>query len=161
MKNRLIALSLILFIFGLTGNAFAFNETDAVKLVKAYSEIVACQQEQKYEAVKVAGAPDVSEMDDMYVVFWEGDFGCYGGRATGGRPNFTVVKIAAFNIPVVLPDYEMPEMDLAFVTKLSIKNRIFFIEGVTYGPEDNVINPTKKVKFTLKFDPETNKFIKQ
>lgn len=159
MKNMLIVSSVALFVMGLAGNAAAFNEGDAAKMVKEYSKLVACQAEDsKYQAAKVVGSADASGMGDRFVVYWEGDVGCMGGRGTVS-PQLTVVEIAAFDTPVVLPDYKMPELDLAWVTKFSAKNGKVFIQGVAYGPKDPQNAPSKKVKYPLKLGPEG--FVKQ
>lgn len=148
MKNLSVALVGTV----LACNAVAFNEKDATRLVKAYSKLVACQQEDdKYTAVKVDGKPGAAELGDRYVVFWYGDIGCSGGNGTV-TPNFTVVEMASFNTPVVLPTFKGADIALNAVTKFTGKDGKIFIEGVTYGPKDSQHNPTLRVKYTLKVD---------
>ncbi|MDI1270529.1 MAG: hypothetical protein PSV40_15685 [Polaromonas sp.] len=145
-------LSIALVGSALACNALAFNEKDAAQLVKAYSKLVACQQEDdKYTAVKVDGKPGPAELGDRYVVFWYGDIGCSGGNGTIS-PNFTVVEMAAFNTPVVLPTFKRADIALNGVTKFTGKDGKISIEGVTYGPKDSQHNPTLRVKYTLKVD---------
>lgn len=85
--KKLLAISALI---GFSASASAFNEADAIKLVKAYSKTVACQlEETKYKAVRVSGDPATTDFGDQYVVYWDGDMGCMGGNGTI-VPNFTV-----------------------------------------------------------------------
>lgn len=141
-------------------NAFAFDERDASKLVRNYSEIVACQlddaedQKNQYKAIKLqSGDPGMKGMGELYVVFWEGDFGCSGGNATVG-PNFTVVEhvgLASAN-PIVVEGYKFPDLDLVKLTGISGENGVLKIQGIAYGSNDQQHSPSKKVSYTLKLD---------
>lgn len=133
------------------GTALAFDEGKAARLVRDYSETIACVfEDSTYKAVKVVG--DASDqMGDQYVVHWYGDVGCGGGSGSSGSV-FTVVEVRAFNTPVVLPKYEMSDMHIVEVTKFSGGNGRIFIDGLAYGPNDTQRNPTKKMSYTLKLD---------
>lgn len=127
----------------------AANEQDASKLVKKYSETVACQlntsdlQENQYKAVMVKpGFEENNGMGRVFVVYWEGDFGCAGGNGTV-VPNFTVVEHSGFMsvAPVVKTDYKFPDLDLVRITSISSKNGRLLIKGITYGPKDPQSSP--------------------
>lgn len=149
--KKLLAISALI---GFSASASAFNEADAIKLVKAYSKTVACQlEETKYKAVRVSGDPATTDFGDQYVVYWDGDMGCMGGNGTI-VPNFTVVEIRGFNTPVVLHDYKTPTNELVRMTKFSGKDGKVLIEGVSYGPKDQQHNPTKKVAYTYKLEAD-------
>jgi len=156
MKKNFAAL-VILSVFS---NAYAFNESDAAKLVKSYSQTVACQlEETKYKAVKVSGKPgETEEWTDQYVVLWDGDFGCAGGNGTV-VPNLTVVEVHGFSTPVVLPDYKTPELPLVQIDKFSGKDGSITLGGLGYGDKDQQHEPTKRLSFTLKLGKSG--FIKQ
>jgi hypothetical protein len=165
MRNQLIATTVAL----LCANAMAGTEGTAANIVKRYSEAIACQisdtKEQKlqYKTVKVqAGHSDLGGLGDIFVVFWEGDVGCAGGRGTV-VPNFTVVEQRGFTSvpPVVVPGYKMPDLDLVHITALSGKNGILQVSGVTYGPTDQQGSPSKKVSYTLKLDLANERFVKR
>lgn len=143
----------------LTLNAYAFDERDASKLVRNYSEIIACQldgiseyQKNQYKAVKInEGDTEIGGLGTKYVVFWDGDVGCYGGNSTI-IPNFTVVEHRGFSSidPIVITDYKFPDLDLVNVTSFSSENGLLLISGVTYGKNDVQHSPTKPVSYTLK-----------
>lgn len=164
MKKSVVFLS----IAAIAMNAYAADERDASRIVKKYSETVACQLEgigdyqiNQYKAVKISpGAADLGGMGAQFVVYWEGDVGCAGGNGTIG-PNFTVVEHRGFMsaAPVVVTDYEFPDMELVRLTSISGKNRQLIIKGVAYGPKDQQHSPTKVVSYTLKL--VDNKFVKQ
>lgn len=146
-------------------HSYAYDERDASKLVKKYSEIVACQLEDmgqdknQYKAVKIASGDKEIGMGAMYVVFWYGDFGCSGGNATI-VPNFTVVEHTGFSSanPIVSLSYKFPDLDLVAVTSFTGKDGVLDIKGVTYGPNDQQHQPKKNVSYRLKF--ADGKFIK-
>lgn len=143
---------------GTAMHASAFTEKDAATLVQSYSKLVACQVESGFKAIKVTGSAGPAEQMDRYVVYWEGDVGCSGGNGTV-VPNFTVVEMGAFDTPVVLPVFQKPDLDLVHATKFSGKDGKIFVQGVTYGPNDQQHNPTKKVSYTLKVGDTS--FVKQ
>ncbi len=163
MRNIIVSL----FIAAVSVSVHAANEQDASKLVKKYSETVACQlntsdlQENQYKAVMInPGFAEHNGMGRVFVVYWEGDFGCAGGNGTV-VPNFTVVEHSGFMsvAPVVKTDYKFPDLDLVRITSMSSKNGRLFIRGITYGPKDPQSSPTKVVSYTLKL--VENEFVKQ
>lgn len=95
MKKSIVFLT----IAAITMSAYAADERDASRIVKKYSEAVACQlegiseyQKNQYKAVKInPGEADLGGMGAQFVVYWEGDVGCAGGNGTI-VPNFTVVE---------------------------------------------------------------------
>lgn len=149
--------------------AFSADERTASRLVKKYSETIACQisdlkyDKNQYKAIKIIqGDEELLGFGDVFVVYWSGDVGCNGGNGTV-TPNFTVVEHRGFISvpPVVAPEYKFPDLDLAYLRAISGKNGVIKISGVTYGPNDQQHFPTKKVSYTLKIDQEKNRFIKQ
>ena len=164
MKKSIVLLSLA----AITMSAYAADERDASRLVKKYSETVACQlegisefQKNQYKAVTVKpGFADLGGMGAVFVVYWEGDVGCQGGNGTI-VPNFTVVEHSGFSsaAPVVRTDYKFPELPLVRLTSISGKNEQLVIKGVTYGSNDRQHSPTKVVTYTLKLVEK--EFVKQ
>jgi hypothetical protein len=149
--------------------AQAADERSAVAVVKKYSETVACQivekefQRNQYKAVKVLAADkEMDGLGDLFVVYWEGDFGCSGGNGTI-RPNFTVVEQRGFASadPVVVTDEAFPQLELARLTSMSAKNGMLQISGVAYGPKDDQGVPNKKVNYALKYDLEKGAWVKR
>jgi hypothetical protein len=136
-----------IFLAAFSFSAHAFDKADAEKLVKTYSETIACDTSD-YEAVKVE--------ENKYVVLWNGDVGC--SRGSGGAtivPNFTVVASSGSIISdgfFVVPDYKMPDIDLVEVRKFYGKDGEIFIEGITYGKNDRQHSPSKKVSYALRLD---------
>lgn len=141
-------------------HAYAFDEADASRLVQRFSETVACQLPAPYEsaplqykAVQVRQGMDEGDgFGAQYIVYWEGDYGCYGGNG-GLRPNFTVVERSGFGSanPVVKTDYTMPELELVHVTDIYAgeSEGSMHIEGLMYGPDDPQHYPSQTVKYTV------------
>ena len=146
--------------------SFAYDERDASKLVKKFSETVACQledagqQKEQYKAVKLASDDKDTGQGAMYVVFWYGDLGCSGGNGTV-TPNFTVVEHTGFSstAPIVMLDYKFPDISLVSLSSFTAQNGVLNIKGVTYGPNDNQHQPKTPVTYRLKF--VDGKFVKQ
>ncbi|MHB0776565.1 hypothetical protein [Halomonas sp. WWR20] len=141
-------------------DTYAFDEADASRLVQRFSETVACQIPNsaestplQYKAVQVRqGMDEVDGFGAQYIVYWEGDYGCYGGNGTQ-RPNFTVVERSGFGSadPVVKTEYTMPELDLVRVTDFHVGESEggVHIEGVAYGPDDRQHDPSKPVVYDV------------
>jgi hypothetical protein len=149
-------------------STFAADERAAANVVKKYSEAIACQiqdvkyQRNQYKSVKVLqGDKELGGLGDIYVVYWEGDVGCNAGNASV-TPNFTVVEQNGFSSvsPVVVTDYKFPLLDMVLLTDFSVKNEKLLINGLTYGPNDQQHNPSKKVSYTLKLDQINRAFVK-
>ncbi|MET3515624.1 hypothetical protein ABIC63_003408 [Pseudacidovorax sp. 1753] len=137
------------------------------RIAKRFSETVACQledvagQKDQYKAVKVKpGLSPGDNLGEIYVVYWQGDFGCSGGNGTI-TPNFTVIEQAGFSstAPTVQLDYKFPQFDVAVVTGISGGNGQLVIKGLAYGPNDRQHVPSKPVSYTLKLVDRA--FIKQ
>ncbi len=147
--------------------AHATGESYASFLVRDFSETIACQindydddRKVLYKAVQLEeGAPDLNGIGSVFVVYWEGDVGCWGGNGTV-TPNFTVVEHNGFASadPVVRLDYKFPDLDLVWVESLSVENEALIIEGVTYGPQDHQHAPTKGVTYILRLDMDNKEF---
>jgi len=163
MKSFVIGLSLA----AIASSTFASDERTAANVVKKYSEAVACQitevqyQKNQYKTVRVfQGDKDLGGLDDVFVVFWEGDTGCAGGNGTVS-PNFTVAEQRGFMsaTPVVVTDFKFPELEMVRLTSFSGKNGQLLISGVSYGPKDDQGVPNKKVSYTLKLDQANRAFV--
>jgi hypothetical protein len=155
--KKIIGLSFLLI---MATQAHAADARDAASAVKKYSEAIACQlefaghqQKNQYKAVNVnPGDPRQGGLNALFVVYWEGDVGCAGGSGTI-LPHFTIVEHSGFvsATPVVKTDYKFPELDLVRMTKMSGRNGKLWIQGLTYGPNDPLYSPTKKVSYSLRF----------
>jgi hypothetical protein len=123
-------------------NALAFGESDAAKLVKAYSKTVACSiEESKYQAIQMSGTPGDSFEGDKYLVLWSGDVGCAGGNATV-FPQITIVEIRGHSTPMVMADAKTPSIELVQVTKFNFKDNKLTLEGIINTGDPK--RPTKK-----------------
>ena len=135
--------------------AFALDEYSASKIVRSYSEAVACQlHEATYKALEIRpGDSEFGELGAMYLVHWQGDVGCSGGNGTI-TDNFTVVEHRGFSSadPIVVTDYEFPDLSLAQVTDVSVENGVVSVEGLRYGKDDRQHNPTQPVSYRIKFN---------
>lgn len=147
-------------------NVVAADERIASKIVKKYSEAIACQisdtqtQKNQYKAVKIATGDSDIGLGETFVVFWQGDVGCLGGNGTV-VPNFTVVEQRGFSSvdPVVVTAYKFPDLDLVILTSFTGRDGLLTIKGVTYGSKDQQGWPKKSVSYTLKL--ADNAFVKQ
>ena len=134
------------------------NADTASKVVQAYSKAVACQLDDstEYKPVEIrAGDPELDGLGALYLVLWNGDFGCMGGNATV-LPNFTLVEKRGFSSadPIVVTDYEFPEPSLKVVTDLTVKDGLIRITGLEVGEDDDMNNPTHKATYQIQFDGE-------
>ncbi|AGH81276.1 hypothetical protein PCNPT3_06690 [Psychromonas sp. CNPT3] len=130
----------------------AFDNRDAVNLVKKFSSTVACSiNDDSYKVVKTRGEKGIDESDDQYVVYWEGDLECFGGRGTI-NPVFSVVLISGFNDPVVLTKIKQPRLPLVCIDYMEKEGELLNVYGIAYGSNDNQGNPNKKMKFSLNLD---------
>ncbi len=149
-----------LFVSACALQAHALDERTASRLVRDYSETIACQlddrseyQKNQYKAIELNnGAPDLNGFGAQYIVYWEGDVGCSGGNGSIS-PNFTIVEHRGFMSasPIVVTDYKFPDLDFVQLTNISGSNGVVQIEGVTYGPNDQQHYPQKQVAYTVKF----------
>lgn len=165
MNNKALVFSFAL-IMPATSYASCYDEDCAARIVIDYSEAVACQLSLpnsnnllQYKSIKILSNDDVNaEYDlgnfgELYVVYWQGDFGCSGGSGTI-TPNFTVIgNLGGGSTPsVVQQSYELPaEANVRYVDgfyKDEVNGR-FHIEGVKYGLNDNQNYPTERVHYLL------------
>lgn len=135
--------------------AHALDERSASRIVRNYSETVACQiDETTYKAFEIQqGDTELDGFGSLYVVNWQGDIGCAGGNGTVTE-NFSVVEHRGFISaePIVVTDYNFPELPLVTITDLTVEAGLLRISGLRYGPDDRQHNPTQKVVYRVKFD---------
>ena len=135
--------------------AHALDESVATRIARSYSEATACQlEEATYKAFEIReGDLESNGLGAVYLVHWQGDIGCSGGNATISD-NFTVVEHRGFSSaePIVVTDYEFPELHLAQVTDVSAENGLVRIAGLQYGPKDEQHRPSQRVVYRIKFD---------
>ncbi len=159
-KSFLASLAVMTALFSLP--AAALDAKQAVRIVRSYSAAIACQlDETDYKALEVrAGEADMDGFGALYVVHWQGDVGCSGGNGTV-MDNFTVVEHRGFisAAPVVVTDYEFPELRLSHVTGFTANKGVLRIEGLAYGRNDAQHNPTQRVVYRLRFDDERERFV--
>ncbi len=151
MRKLVVALAVSL----VAQQAHALDERTASKIVRSYSEAVACQlEETAYKALEIQqGDPESNGLGAIYLVHWQGDIGCAGGNGTV-TDNFSVVEHRGFMSapPIVVTDYEFPELSLATVTDISLDNGLVRITGLRYGANDGQHRPTQRVVYRIKFD---------
>jgi hypothetical protein len=160
--------AVVLCLVAIAASSFASDERSAAKIVKKYSEAVACSitevqyQKNQYKTVKVFQFDkDSYGMGDVFVVYWEGDVGCLGGNGGSVVPNFTVAEQNGLTsvTPVVVTDYKFPKMAMVRLTSFSGNNGQLQISGLAYGPNDRQGEPNKKVSYTLKLDQPNRAFV--
>lgn len=153
-----------MFATAFSATANAATEKEVAKIVKQYSETVACQilevadEPKQYktllvqEGFNIEGEKDRNGIGALFLTYWAGDVGCAGGNGTV-TPNFTIVEQRGFQSanPVVTLDYKFPELEMAYFTDFQVKGGIVTIKGLSYGEKDRQHNPTKKVTYRLKF----------
>ncbi len=152
--KKLLTVSLALMAV-LPFSALALDARQAVRIVRNYSQAIACQlEETDYKAVEVrAGDAELGGYGALYVVHWAGDVGCAGGNGTV-LDNFTAVEHRGFmsSNPVVVTDYEFPELRLNRVIGFSVSKGVMRIEGLAYGANDEQHRPTQRVVYRIRHD---------
>lgn len=135
--------------------AYALDERTAIRIVRNYSETIACQLEEvTYKAFEIqSGDPDSNSLGSIYLVHWQGDIGCAGGNGTVTN-NFSVVEHRGFISadPIVVTDYKFPEIPLVSVTDISVEDGVIRIDGFRYGPNDGQNRPSKRAVYHVSFD---------
>ena len=153
MKSRAFIAAIA---FGTSLNASAFNEPDAVKLVRTYSKLVACgTEESKFIGFRLFGSSKEENEGDRYAVLWTGDMGCAGGNATI-FPQITVIEIRGHSTPQVIPDFKIPNIDLVTVMRAQKKDGAIIIEGIVNTGDPK--RPTKPSTVVLKIN-EAGEFV--
>ena len=151
MRKLVVALAVSL----IAQQAQALDGRVATKIVRGYSEATACQLEDtSYKAFEIQqGDVESNGFGAIYLVHWQGDVGCSGGNGTV-TDNFSVVEHRGFTSadPIVVTDYDFPELSLATVTDISAENGVVRITGLRYGPNDQQHNPSQRVVYRIKFD---------
>ena len=127
----------------------AFDNNDAINLVKKFSNTIACAvNDESFKSVKANGENGTTEYDDTYIVYWEGDFGCSGGNGAVS-PTFSLVKLANFNKPVVIPAVQQPNLDMVCVDTMTKYKDSIKISGITYSDSDSQHSPNQPVQYLL------------
>ena len=154
----------------LINSSFAADDATISRLVRDYSETVACQvggegepgELKQYSAVRLSEGYSVEDdVGSKWLVYWAGDMGCNGGNGTR-LPQLTVVAINGFrNTPVVDTSYKLPYTNLEQVTEMKKDQGMVTISGLAYGDNDTQHHPREKVTYKFKFDEQNNKFIPQ
>ena len=143
-------------------SAHAFDTSDASKKVQQYSELIACQlpdpsdyPPNQYKAVQIKEGmePGLSTFGAVWVVHWNGDYGCSGGNGTS-LPHFTVVEHSGFGSaePVIKADFTIPNLELVKLRSMSARDEILHLEGIAYGPDDRQHQPSQRVSYDLKLE---------
>jgi len=123
-----------------SANLYALDKTEASYIVKKYSDVIACQTESEselqYKAVKIAdgwGEDEGMNMEQTYLVHWEGDVGCAGGNGTV-MTNFTLVGQRGFESvpPIVVENQSFPDIEIKYVNKFSMNDGVIEILGEGY-----------------------------
>ena len=129
-------------------NTYALESRDtAINLVKNYSSTVACSiNETSFKATKIN-----NDYDSDFLVYWEGDQGCNGGRGTVNSI-YNVVVNAAFGTQVVLPMVKQPEIDLICIDRMETKGDEIYLYGFSYGKGDLQSSPSTKTVYRIKYD---------
>ncbi|HDZ9535817.1 TPA: hypothetical protein RUZ93_003464 [Vibrio cholerae] len=142
---------LLLCVTLLAGNAIASQES--IDLVKKYSSLVACSvNSDSFKEVKLE-----SDFEEYHIVYWEGDYGCSGGRGTMGSI-FTTVRVDRFGGMYVIPEVEQPNIELVCADKIQAKGELLIVNGVEYSSTDHQSSPSQKVQYTLTVDAYAGKF---
>jgi hypothetical protein len=114
MKKVLLTAGLL----GLFGQAHAFNEKQAVELVKKYVGTVACAyDESTFPVAKID--------NDSYVVGWTGQLGCPGGNQTT-LSYLSVVSPGYHGEDTYIVDYRPATAD---ITALETVDKLAFQKG--------------------------------
>lgn len=167
LMNKIVPLGFFLTL--VSGQAVSagsyFDQSDASEMVRDFSEIVACQtpsfpykNQLEYKAIKIKDGMDGgSGFGVQYIVFWSGDYGCAGGNGTV-TPHFSLVERTGFSSadPIVRANHELPhQVKLTVVSDFyAAENEegVFYIDGLTYGSDDQQHHPTKPVSYKIKAD---------
>lgn len=166
MKKILLTTTSLLFI----NSSFAADDAKISRLVRDYSETIACQVDgegepgelKQYSTVRLSeGYSAEDDLGSKWLVYWAGDVGCSGGNGSR-QPQLTVVAINGFrNTPVVDTSYKLPDTNLVQVTEMKSDQGTVTISGLAYGDNDTQHTPRKKITYKFKFDEQTNKIILQ
>ena len=142
--------------------AYALDERSASRIVRDYSETIACQLgDTSYRAHAIRkGDDDLSGLGSIYVVHWRGDVNCYGGAGTVSD-QFTVVEQRDMrtSTPTIVTDLEFPDLEFAAqeerssVTDIKVdENGTLTIAGFKYGDSDRQNDPRQRVIYRIGFD---------
>jgi len=121
------------------------TEQDAVRLVRQFSHLIACDIGPEFNAIQLDAKTSPLNLNlrgPVYLVVWHGDVGCLGGSGTN-IPYFSLVNLGVGDNPLVNSQYPQPKLDFRDVRKVYIKNGMLVIEGMGYGPRDGNCCPTK------------------
>lgn len=142
-------------------NVFASGTQSAISLVKQYSTTVACSiNPASFKAVQTVGESGREDVGDEYVVYWEGDIGCFGGN--GSISGFlSVVRKNGFGQPLVEPYIKSPDIQMVCADKIAVKNGHITLSGITYDDDDSQNSPSKPIEVVFKTDDDKIKVVKK
>ena len=129
------------------------DSAKAIELVKNYSSLVACS----VNADSFKGVNFGSDFEKYYMVYWEGDYGCSGGRGSMGGV-FTTVRVTRFGDMYIMPEVEQPNIKLVCADKLKTSGESVIVNGIQYSPTDHQSSPSQQVQYTLTLDAYAGKF---
>ena len=132
MKKALLTVALL----GLTGQALAFSEKQAVALAQKYVSTVACAyDESTFPAVKLD--------DDSCLVGWTGQLGCPGGNGTTVS-YLTVVSPGYVGEDTYVVDYRpasVPDVSSVHaIDKLSFQNGVLTVSGRVFRERETKVS---------------------
>jgi len=149
-------------------NVFASGTQSAISLVKQYSTTVACSvNPASFKAVQTIGESGREDVGDEYVVYWEGDLGCFGGNVSisgflSSISGFlSVVRKNGFGQPLVEPYIKSPDIQMVCADKIAVKNGLITLSGITYDDDDSQHSPSKPIEVTFKTDDDKIKVVKK
>lgn len=142
-------------------NVFASGTQSAISLVKQYSTSVACSvNPASFKAVQTIGESGRENVGDEYVVYWEGDIGCFGGN--GSISGFlSVVRKNGFGQPLVEPYIKSPDIQMVCADTIAVENGLITLSGITYDDDDSQHSPSKPIEVTFKTDDDKIKIVKK
>jgi len=142
-------------------NVFASGTQSAISLVKQYSTTVACSiNPASFKAVQTVGESGREDVGDEYVVYWEGDLGCFGGNVSISG-FLSVVRKNGFGQPLVEPYIKSPDIQMVCADKIAVKNGLITLSGITYDDDDSQRSPSKPIEVIFKTDYDKIKVVKK
>lgn len=124
------------------------QENNAIKVARKYSEAVSCQIEHPASVVKLR-ANDERGVGALYLAYWVGDRGCFGGKGSVFANYALVVQSGYLDVgPVIVGSdgahYRIPEMSLNKITSVTVTDGYLYVSGIGYGDKDEAGWPATK-----------------
>lgn len=122
------------------GDYDALQQRQALTVARKYSEAVSCAIEQPAGVVKLRAGDDRG-LNALYLAYWVGDRGCFGGKGSVFANFALVVQSGYSSVAPVIVDaddarYRIPEMVLNSVSSVSIRDGYVYVSGIGYGDKD-------------------------